>query len=118
MESNHLISGNPLAPEPNDLIAQTKSLAVGRRVPDGWRVLTGNITESLIARVCYRFELDSSAEPGTVGALKAALIWVPDDTPVNITLAPKDGAEATDIRASDFIHDSDVFDIIANVESA
>jgi hypothetical protein len=42
MSANYLLSGDPLAPSSTDLIAQTKSLAVGERVPDGWRVLTGN----------------------------------------------------------------------------
>ena len=56
---NFLLSGDPLAPCGTDLIAQTKSLAVGRRVPDGWRVLSGNERESTIARVAFRFEAES-----------------------------------------------------------
>lgn len=57
---NQLINGDELAPCSTDLIAQTATLAVGLRVPDGWRVLTG----SLIARVAYRYEIaaDSIAE--------------------------------------------------------
>jgi hypothetical protein len=56
---NYLLSGDPLEPSGTDLIAQTKSLAVGARVPDGWRVLSGNERESTIARVAYRFEAES-----------------------------------------------------------
>lgn len=57
--ANYLISGDALAPESTDLIAQTKSLPVGERVPEGWRVLSGNMHESTIARVCYRYEAES-----------------------------------------------------------
>ena len=56
---NQLLSGDPLAPESTDLIAQFDSLKVGERVPDGWRVLSGNERESTIARVCYRYEAES-----------------------------------------------------------
>jgi hypothetical protein len=55
-----LISGNPMEPESTDRIAQFDSLAVGRPVPDGWRVLSGNTTESEIARVAFRFEIEES----------------------------------------------------------
>lgn len=56
---NFLLSGDPLEPCGSDLIAQTRSLAVGARVPDGWRVLSGNERESMIGRVCFRFEAES-----------------------------------------------------------
>lgn len=56
---SYLIQGDALEPSSCDLIAQTRSLAVGARVPDGWRVLSGNERESTIARVCYRFEAES-----------------------------------------------------------
>jgi hypothetical protein len=56
---NYLISGDALEPSSTDLIAQTKSLAVGERVPAGWRVLSGNATHSTIARVCYRYEAET-----------------------------------------------------------
>lgn len=59
--TNYLVSGDPLAPCGTDLIAQTKSLAVGERVPDGWRVLSGNERESTIARVAYRFEAEEES---------------------------------------------------------
>lgn len=56
---NFLISGDALEPTSCDLIAQTKLLAVGKPVPEGWRVLSGNSTHSTIARVCYRYEAES-----------------------------------------------------------
>lgn len=55
---NQLIEGNPLAPESFDMIAQLGHLPVGERVPEGWRVLTGNQFSSLVARVVYRFEVE------------------------------------------------------------
>lgn len=58
--TNHQISGDPLAPESNDLIAQLDTLAVGKPVPEGWRVLSGNERFSSIARVIYRFEAESN----------------------------------------------------------
>lgn len=57
--NNFLISGDALYPCGTDLIAQTKSLNVGLRVPEGWRVLSGNTSHSTIARVCYRYEAES-----------------------------------------------------------
>lgn len=58
--TNYLLSGDPMEPGATDLIAQTASLAVGERVPDGWRVLSGNERTSTIARVAYRFEIEES----------------------------------------------------------
>lgn len=55
---NFLISGDALTPCSTDLIAQTKSLAIGKPVPDGWRVLSGNTLGSTIARVCFRYEAE------------------------------------------------------------
>jgi hypothetical protein len=55
-----LISGDPIEPSSNDVIAQFDRLAVGHPVPDGWRVLSGNATESEIARVAFRFEIEES----------------------------------------------------------
>jgi hypothetical protein len=60
--TNILISGDALAPCSTDLIAQTKRLAVGERVPEGWRVLSGNERESTIARVAFRFEAEEESE--------------------------------------------------------
>jgi hypothetical protein len=59
--TNYLIAGDPMEPASTDLIAQTKSLAVGRPVPDGWRVLSGNERESTIARVAYRYEVEEES---------------------------------------------------------
>jgi hypothetical protein len=58
---NFLISGDALNPSSTDLIAQTASLDVGKRVPNGWRVLSGNERQSTIARVCYRYEAETDA---------------------------------------------------------
>jgi hypothetical protein len=69
---NYLISGDPLSPESTDLIAQTMNLPVGEPLPDGWRVLTGNEKTSLIGRLAYRYEIES-----TVTEWRA-----PDDTDV------------------------------------
>ena len=58
---NFLVSGDPMEPLSTDLIAQTKSLAVGLAVPEGWRVLSGNNRESTIARVCFRYEAEEES---------------------------------------------------------
>lgn len=58
---NTLISGDPMDPNGLDLIAQQDRLAVGKPVPDGWRVLTGNSETSLIARVAFRFEIEEES---------------------------------------------------------
>lgn len=59
---NHQISGDPLNPDSGDLIAQVGTLEVGKPVPDGWRVLTGNERASQVARVAMRYEIDSRLE--------------------------------------------------------
>ncbi len=41
----------------SDLIIQTAWLKVGEKIPEDWRVLTGNDEESLISRVILRAEL-------------------------------------------------------------
>jgi len=56
--TNILIEGDPLAPSDTDIIAQSDRLDVGKPVPDGWRVMTGNETTSLIMRIAYRYEID------------------------------------------------------------
>jgi hypothetical protein len=59
---NYLVSGDPLEPSSTDLIAQKKLLAVGLAVPEGWRVLTGNNRDSVIARVCFRYEAEEESK--------------------------------------------------------
>ncbi len=59
--ANVLISGDALEPCSTDLIAQTKSLPVGQPVPEGWRVLSGNLSDSIIARVAFRYETEESS---------------------------------------------------------
>lgn len=56
--SNTLIGGDPMKPNTQDLIAQQGTLPVGKPVPRGWRVLTGNASYSLVARVAYREEIE------------------------------------------------------------
>lgn len=56
-----LIRGCPMEPSSTDVIAQFDSLPVGRPVPAGWRVLSGNIRESEIARVAYRYEIEEES---------------------------------------------------------
>lgn len=54
---NTLLTGNPLEPSFSDLIVQRGRLATGKPVPDGWRVLDGNMRDSLVARVVMRYEV-------------------------------------------------------------
>ena len=58
MHRSFLVDGDPMSPCSSDLIAQTALIAVGSKIPDGWRVLTGSATCSKIARVVFRFEID------------------------------------------------------------
>ena len=55
---SHLIVGDALDPSPTDLLAQTATLPVGKPVPEGWRVLSGGLRSSTIARVVYRYEAE------------------------------------------------------------
>ena len=57
---NHLVSGDPLSPQAGDVIAQIAILNVGARVPNGWRVLTGNNNVNKIARLVLRGEIEES----------------------------------------------------------
>lgn len=52
-----LVSGDALEPTDTDILAQQGYLEVGLEVPEGWRVLTGNIRESLVVWIGYRYEL-------------------------------------------------------------
>jgi hypothetical protein len=58
---NFLVSGDPLEPCSTDLIAQRKLLKVGLPVPEGWRVLSGNERDSVIARVAFRYEAEEES---------------------------------------------------------
>ncbi len=60
--NNVLLAGDPLFPEDTDLIVQRGYLKVGDPVPDGWRVLTGNPRESLVARVVHRYEVEEPSD--------------------------------------------------------
>lgn len=55
--NNTLLSGDPLDPSSCDKIVQVANLDVGVSVPDGWRVLSGNMNTSTIARVVLRYEI-------------------------------------------------------------
>ncbi len=58
VHTNTLLEGDALDPQSTDLIVQQGSLDVGQPVPQGWRVLTGNLDTSLVARVVYRYEVE------------------------------------------------------------
>jgi len=62
MTTNILISGDPLNPAGSDLIHQTDYLDVGLPVPEGWRVMTGNMMTSEITRTAYREEIPGYGE--------------------------------------------------------
>lgn len=61
--NNQLLRGDPLAPSDYDLIAQFAFLNLGDPVPDGWRVLDGNMHHSEIVRVVFRHEEEAEDEP-------------------------------------------------------
>ena len=61
--NNQLLRGDPLAPSDYDLIAQFALLNVGDPVPDGWRVLDGNMHHSEIVRLVLRHEEEAEDEP-------------------------------------------------------
>ena len=57
--ANSLITGDPLEPGCSDIIAQRGYIKVGEPVPDGgWRVLSGNMHDSTVARVVMRYEIE------------------------------------------------------------
>ncbi len=60
IDRSRLVEGDPLHPDDTDVIVQFASLKVGKPVPSGWRVMTGNINFSLVSRVVYRYEVDGS----------------------------------------------------------
>lgn len=114
---SYLISGSALARSGTDLIAQIASLPVGEPVPDGWRVLSGNSTQSTIARVAYRFECataEASTEEQTEAALKLVRIartdsaigdWIEErltaeDSPVDVLEAIGRAAATRDAEAA------------------
>ncbi len=57
-----IICGNPLDPDDNDIVTIRGRVAVGERVPNGFRVLTGNMHESLVVGTFYRFEIDEMVD--------------------------------------------------------
>lgn len=58
VHSNTLHDGDPLEPSSMDIIIQEGSLPVGESVPEGWRVMTGNNSTSLVMRIVYRYEIE------------------------------------------------------------
>lgn len=56
--SNRLIKGDPFDPSSGDMILQEGTLDVGNPVPDGWRVLDGNMHSSQVVRVVLRYEIE------------------------------------------------------------
>jgi len=61
MPRNTLIEGDPFDPSDTDIIMQVDTLDVGKPVPDGWRVMTGNNMFSEIRRVAYRYEIEDES---------------------------------------------------------
>lgn len=61
---SRLVEGDPLIPASGDVIVQFATLAVGLPVPDGWRVLNGNMHNSQIARVVLRYEIEGEPVDG------------------------------------------------------
>ena len=56
---NTLLQGDAISPQSTDLIVQRGRLTIGLAVPDGgWRIVTGNNKDSLVARVVYRYEIE------------------------------------------------------------
>ena len=55
---NKLLQGNAMEPGSSDIIAQLGLLDVGERVPEGWRVLSGNALHSSVGRIAYRYEIE------------------------------------------------------------
>ena len=58
MTGNFLVDGDPLDPQCSDVIAEIRTLEVGKSLPIGWRVLTGNNKSSVIGRVVLRYEVE------------------------------------------------------------
>jgi hypothetical protein len=56
---NTLFQGDPLDPNDTDIIIQETRLDVGKTVPDGWRVMSGNKNFSSIMRISFRFEIET-----------------------------------------------------------
>lgn len=52
-----VVRGDGLAPQATDILYQEGVLAVGKRVPPGWQVLTGNSHDSFVVRVGYRHDV-------------------------------------------------------------
>lgn len=50
------LDGCALSPCDSDQLALVGMLDVGKRVPEGWRVLSGNASFSIVATVCLRYE--------------------------------------------------------------
>lgn len=53
------LDGDPFDPLSTDLFAQRVNLSLGMTPKgEGWRILTGNSTTNLWARVAYRYEIE------------------------------------------------------------
>lgn len=59
--SNQLIEGDPMEPSSTDIILQDGRLAFGCAVPEGWKVMTGNMHSSKVMRIAYRYEIEDEA---------------------------------------------------------
>lgn len=58
----HLIEGDPLDPSEYDLLAVNGRLGRGHRVPNNFRVITGNTTDSQVVGIFTRGELEAETK--------------------------------------------------------
>lgn len=56
---NKLVTGDPMLPNENDLIAQIATVKTSTVLPFGWLVLTGNPQTSMIGRIAFRHEIEN-----------------------------------------------------------
>jgi len=55
-----LVEGDAMVPEAYDLLTCVGRLAVGEPVPEGWRVVSGNNSSSLVVATAYRIEFNAT----------------------------------------------------------
>jgi hypothetical protein len=65
--SSKLYSGDAMDPGSTDIIIQEGLLDVGQPVPEGWTVMTGNNTHSVVMRIAYRYQIEEADEANAAG---------------------------------------------------
>ncbi len=58
--TSQMLKGDPFEPASGDIFYQEGRLAVGEPIPEGWRVLDGNMQDSLVVRVAMRYEIEDA----------------------------------------------------------